>query len=275
MSNPIAFSTLACPELSAESVIALAARFGYNALEWRGGLQGHVQPALTALERSALRRRVAGAGLASLAVTGYTSFVSDDPAARQANVDELRRYLDLAADIGASYVRAFLGELPPGADLPTVHINAAACLEAAAPHAAAVGVGIAVEPHDDFVRVASAAPILDRAQHPSIGAVWDIGNAFSEGEEPETGFAILNGRIAYVQVKDGAGRHENWRLTRVGEGEVPLARAVALLKSAGYQGALSLEWERAWHPELDPVEIALPHAMQAIKNLLADTEGAA
>jgi len=30
-----------------------------------------------------------------------------------------------------------------------------------------------------------------------------------------------------------------------------------------------VEWEYAWHPELDPPEIALPAALQKIKALLS------
>lgn len=46
-----------------------------------------------------------------------TSFLAHSAAERQANVDELRRYADLAAELGANYVRAFLGELPEGTNL--------------------------------------------------------------------------------------------------------------------------------------------------------------
>ena len=270
MPNRIAFSTLACPEHPPENIVAMAAGFGYDAIEWRGGPQGHVQPALPGPERTALRRRLADAGVASLAVTAYTSFVSADAAVRQANVDELRRYLDLAADLGARYVRAFLGELPPGARPAAYFSNAANCLQAAAPHAGQVGVGIALEPHDNFVLSATAAPILVQVQHPAVGAVWDIANAFSEGEDPAEGFRLLGSRLAYVHVKDGRGQRQSWQLTRLGEGAVPLAQAFSMLAAAGYTGAFSVEWERAWHPELDPAEKALPHALHAVKNLLAN-----
>jgi len=31
-----------------------------------------------------------------------------------------------------------------------------------------------------------------------------------------------------------------------------------------------VEWEYAWHPELDPPEVALPAALRVVRNLLAE-----
>ncbi len=129
MLNPITFSTLGCPDWSREEVIANAAAFGYDGIEWRGGPQGHVQPELQPAARAALRRGMADAGLSALAVTAYTSLIGDDPQDRAANVDVLRRYADLAADLGARYVRAFLGRISAGADLDVLYERAADCLD--------------------------------------------------------------------------------------------------------------------------------------------------
>jgi len=273
VSNLIAFSTLACPQWPVETVIAKAAEFGYDGLEWRGGPQGHIRPSASAAERTALRRASAAAGLLTLAITAYTSFVSDNPAERQSNVDELRRYADLAAEIGATYVRTFLGELPPGTTLTdSMYENMADCLSVAASHAQAVGVSIAIEPHDDFVRASTVLPILNRVIHPALCVIWDIANAFAAGEDPTEGFELLRERLAYVQVKDGRGRGSNWQLVSLGQGDVPLSRAFELLVTKGYAGALSVEWERAWHPELEPPEIALPLALQTVRELLTTAQ---
>jgi sugar phosphate isomerase/epimerase len=206
----------------------------------------------------------------SLAVTAYTSFVADSARERQANLDELYRYADLAAEVGASYVRAFLGELPEDRKIdPGVYENICDCLTAASEYSSSVGVNIAVEPHDDFVRSSSVSPILSRVQHPALRVIWDIGNAYAEGEEPAEGFELLKDRIAYVQVKDGKGRAADWQLCSLGEGDVPLAQAFELLLANDFQGAFSVEWEYAWHPELEPPEIALPASLQSLRELLA------
>jgi sugar phosphate isomerase/epimerase len=269
--NPLAFSTLACPDWSINTIVTKAAQYGYEGIEWRGGTQGHIQPGMSTREKATLRKMSGDAGVFALAITTYTSFVSPDAEERQANVDELRRYADLAAELGATYIRAFLGELPDGTNPDSaIYENIYDCLHAAAEHAASVGVKIAVEPHDDFTRSAAVFPIFERDRaHSDLRVIWDIGNTFAAGEEPEEGFDLLKDRLAYVQVKDGKRDGSTWQLCAVGHGNVPLARALELLSSNGYEGAFSVEWEYAWHPELDPPEIALPAARQTVQKLLS------
>jgi sugar phosphate isomerase/epimerase len=269
--NPIAFSTLACPGWSINTIISKALEFGYEGIEWRGGPQGHVQPTMPAREIAALRKMSGDAGLAALAITTYTSFVSHLVEDRQSNVDELRRYADLAAEIDAAYVRAFLGELPEDTNIDSsTYKNISDCLNPASEYATSVGVKIAVEPHDNFTRSSVISPIFDQNRsHPDLRVIWDIGNTYAVGEDSLEGFDVLKDRLAYVQVKDGRGQAATWQLCSLGQGHVPLARAFELLLGYGYEGAFSVEWEYAWHPELDPPEIALPAALRTIQELLA------
>ena len=275
--NPIAFSTLACPDWSIETVIARAVAFSYEGIEWRGGPDGHVRPGMPASQIDALQKASADAGVLAVAVTAYTSFVSRQMEERQANIDELRRYADLAAELDAPYVRAFLGELPNDVILDSsTYDNISDSLQIAAEYAESVGVKIAIEPHDDFVGSSTVVPILNRIQHSALRVIWDIGNTFAAGEDPAQGFEFLKDRLAYVQVKDGKRLETGWQLCMVGQGDVPLARAFDLLLANGYEGALSVEWEYAWHPELAPPEIALPAALQTVREVLtaAQTESA-
>ncbi len=270
MNNLLAFSTLACPAWDIATVLTRAAAAGYTGLEWRGGQRGHVQPGMAATEKTRLRQMSADLGLAAVAITAYTSFVSDDAAERQANVAVLHQYAELACELGAPRVRAFAGQLPPGCSPQTVAARVAEALCAAADYAQTLGVQIALEPHDDFVRSHVAGELLRAAPHPALGVIWDIANAHAAGEAPADGYAWLAPRLSYVQVKDGVGQGAHWRLTALGAGEAPLSAAFELLAQGGYAGPLSVEWEYAWHPELDPPEIALPHAAQFVRQLWAE-----
>jgi sugar phosphate isomerase/epimerase len=268
--NPITFSTLACPDWQTETVIAKAMEYGYDGIEWRGGPQGHVQPTMPTGQKANLQKMLMDTGLIAVAVTAYTSFVSPLAKERKSNIDELRRYIDLAAELDAPYVRTFLGELPDGTKPDSsIYQIIADCLSVASEYAEAVGVKIAVEPHDDFVRSSTVAPVFNQPQsQQALRVIWDLGNVFAAGEKPAEGYDLLKDHLAYVQVKDGKGHTPNWQLCPLGEGDVPLSKAFELLLANDYQGAFSVEWEYAWHPELDPPEIALPAALKKVRELL-------
>jgi sugar phosphate isomerase/epimerase len=44
-----------------------------------------------------------------------------------------------------------------------------------------------------------------------------------------------------------------------GEGQFPLAEIRRVLETINYNGFLSFEWEKKWHPEIEVPEIAIPH----------------
>lgn len=262
----LAFSTLACPEWSAEDVVAQAAAMGYDAIEWRGGPDGHVSTGWSAPRRAALRGLMAEHGISALAVTSYTDFVTRDAQARSDAADDLRRHLVLAADLGASTVRAFVGIIDDDAPLPELIERAVDGLAACVESARSAGVAIAIEPHDDFHTASSIAPILARLD-PSVGAVWDIVNAWGGGEDPGVGARMIGDRVRYVQVKDARWVGGEWQLTPIGGGAVPLVEGLRALAAIGPLPPLSLEWERAWHPELDPPGIALPRELVALRGI--------
>lgn len=270
----LAFSTLACPEWDAAMVIARAVAFGFDGVEWRGGPDGTVRTDWTADQRRGLRARIERSGLASIAVTAYSNLVAADPQVRQASVDDLLEHVELAADLGAPVVRVFLGIRDDEAGDAELVDRAVGALRVALAGAARRGVALAIEPHDDHVRADAVRPILDAIADPTLGIVWDIANAWAAGDDPDVGLRSYGDRIRYVQVKDGVGRGDAWRLCAVGSGEVPLARALAGLARAAAAGGrplppISVEWERAWHPELAPAENALPAARAWLLTALA------
>jgi sugar phosphate isomerase/epimerase len=270
----LAFSTLACPEWDAETVVDRAVSIGFGGVEWRGGPDGTVRTDWTARQRLRLRDRLGRAGIASVAVTAYSNLISGDPEIRRASVDAIAAHAELASNLGAPTVRVFLGVRDDDASPDELAIRAVAALEAALAASARWHVDLSIEPHDDHVRSETVLPILDAIGDPAVGVVWDIANAWSAGEDPAVGLRAYEGRIKYVQVKDGTGSGATWRLCGLGAGEVPLIDALAgLAQAASPRGAaippVSVEWERAWHPELAPAGVALPATREWLSTALA------
>jgi sugar phosphate isomerase/epimerase len=74
-----------------------------------------------------------------------------------------------------------------------------------------------------------------------------------------------------VQVKDARrdpSRPDQWQLVPIGEGEVPVPDLLSLLRSAGYVGWVSLEFEKKWHPELASPEQSLRPQAETLRRLM-------
>jgi sugar phosphate isomerase/epimerase len=270
----LAFSTLGCPEWDELEVVRQAAGGGWDGVEWRGGPDGTVRTGWPSGRRRELRRAMDDAGLASIAVTTYSNLISGQPSVIRASIDDAVAHAELATDLRAPAIRVFLGERDDDAPAAALEGRATDGLAVLVDRVRPLGVRVAVEPHDDHVRWPAIRPILEALRGDALGVVWDVGNAWSVGEDPADSLAAYRGRIAWVQVKDGTGTGSTWRLCEPGDGEVPLERALSALAAACSNDGvdvppISLEWERAWHPDLAPAELVLPRALAWLQRQFA------
>lgn len=267
---PLAYSTLACPGWTLERAAEAAEAYGYAGLELRL-LDGAIIPSdLPAEGRCRARETMRHHQLALVGIGASTRFALADPAERSANAAELRRYLQLAHDLESPLVRTFGGTIPEGVGEDEAAGWVAAGLAEVIPDAERLGVKIALETHDSFSRGDAVARVLAQVPHPSIGAIWDILHPLRYGEPVEETWRQLGPRLLHVHIKDGrpnpqAARPEDWALTLLGEGAVPVRQILELLTAGGYRGHLSVEWEKKWHPRLDEPEVALPQHMSVLR----------
>ncbi len=253
----LAFSTLAFPAHTLAEAVSLGRAYGYAGVELRLIDGELIDPAaLTASARAEVSRTAAQAGLPIVAVDSSIQLTSEDPA------PQLRQFIELASDLESPLVRVFGGPLPAaGPDRQARLAAAAAILEQAVPVASRLGVCIGVETHDAFSASAVVAELLALVPSGWVGAVWDSHHPHRMGESPAQVFANLGARVLLAQVKDARrdpGRDDGWQLVPLGAGEVPVPEILELLDAGGYQGWISVEWEKRWHPEIEEPQVALP-----------------
>lgn len=263
---PLAWSTLGSPGWSFEHTVAQAAANGYAALEVRM-LDGEIIPSTLSAERrrqmkAVLRQynlQIIGLGLS-------TRFSSPDPGERKANVEELRRYLELANELEAPMVRTFGGNVIKGETLEQTIDWVAQGLSDGVATAEAQGVTIVLETHDAFCRGAEVARVLAQVNSPAVAAVWDIHHPYRMGETLADTWALIGARVKHVHIKDGIKRPDgSWQLVLLGQGDLPCQAAIGLLYAKGYRGYLSAEWEKKWHPEIEEPEVAMPQHAQVMR----------
>jgi sugar phosphate isomerase/epimerase len=207
----------------------------------------------------AATRRAIGTMLARAAVP----LVSLDTSIELARPFErdLPAAIELASEWGAPAVRVFGGESRALDDI-------AQRLEPALGRATELAVTVALETHDHFSSAALVAELLQRVQSPWFAAIWDVHHPYRVGESPQDVLRALGDRIHLVHVKDARRRGDDWELVPLGEGDVPVRESLAALDAAGFDGWLTVEWEKRWHPELAEPEVALPRELETLKGYL-------
>lgn len=248
--NPLAFSTLGCPTWSLERIVEAAAEYGYDAIELRG-LQDQMDLPLaepfTPARRQATQRRIEDAGLS-------VCCVSSSGVVEKANVDHVKAHVELARDLNCPNVRVFGGNLAKDLSHADALARAVQTLRTFGDAALQAGVVIVLETHDAFSTGMQVAELLEATQHPAVFSLWDLHHPYRQGEAPETTHRLLAPTLRHVHIKDG----KDGNYTLAGAGDIPLTTMLDLILDNGYQGPLSLEWEKRWKPEIADPEVALP-----------------
>ncbi len=278
----IAFSTLAFPEASLATAASLGRSFGYDGIELRLVDGELIDPRMPLTDRAAVKRTVDDAGLPIVAVDTSIRLTDTelDPA------QDIRAFLELASDWEAPVIRVFGGALAEHGPARQERLAAAArVLEAAVPVAERLGVDIGVETHDSFSASATVAELLSLVGSPHVGAVWDSHHPHRMGEHPAEIYANIGDRLLLAQVKDARrapDRADGWQLVLLGDGEVPVRDMLTLLAASGSangsangypsgcRGWVSVEWEKHWHREIEPPEVALPQYLALLRRWLGE-----
>ena len=259
------FSSLGCGELNLAEISALATRFDIRDLELRvisGRLDLPAWFAETGLDAASEFLASAGQRVIVLG-TSVRLFEGTK------GLDELRAFARLARRLGCPWLRIFDGGLrnQPPRDAagwqPALDLLAAWRDERAA---SGWTCDVLIETHDALVTNASVVELAARAQD-GLNILWDSHHTWAVGGEPIADtWRTLRPWIRHIHVKDSAPAADGKRAYVLpGHGDFPFAELDALLRSDAYDGVLSLEWERHWHPHLP----ALPAALAVWQNLSA------
>ena len=270
---PIAFSTLGCPGWTWPTVLERADRLGYSGIELRG-IQGDMdlpkRPELTGAALAQSRREVQSRGLVITDLGGSAHMHEKDPALRAAQLDDGKRFIDLAHALGVPYVRLFGDKLTPGEPKEEVIKRIVEGFQQMAAHAKPAGVTVLIESHGDFTNSPDLKTILDGVGSPAFALLWDAHHTFvAGGEAPADTYRQLGRYVRHTHLKDSKPEGNDHRYVLTGTGAVPVKEQVRVLATHGYKGFYCYEWEKKWHPEIDEPEVAFPHYVKVMTEYLA------
>lgn len=271
---PLAFSTLGCPKWEWKQILDQASQLGYAALELRGILNEMDLPKSTQFTGAKLAESLndlAALGLKVSDLGASARLGEPDAARRQAQLDEARRFIDLAHKLKSPYVRVFGGALQKGQTMEDATKLIVAGFKDLHQHAKGSGVTLVIESHDEFTTSQSLLAILKGANLPTAALLWDAHHTFVSGkEQPDFTFKQLGKFTRHTHLKDSRPEGTGRRYVLVGTGEVPVKETVKVLVKSGYRGYYCFEWEKRWHPQIEEPEIAFPHYAKVMREYLAE-----
>lgn len=265
----VGFSTLGCPSWEWMKILEFAEAHDFSAIELRG-LQGTMDlPARPEFQPDRIaqsRRDVAAKNLKIACVSSSAHLHDADPEKRKEQIADAKRFIDLAASLGAPYARVFGNNIEGPRD--QVIARVASGLHELGAYSGPRGVTVIIESHGDFTDSATLEDILTRADSPSVGLLWDAHHTFVSGkEDPEFTVRKVGRFIRHTHLKDSVPSADGRRYVLTGRGDVPVRKQIEVLAATGYTGCYTFEWEKVWHSDLEEPEIAFADFAEFMKNI--------
>lgn len=248
--------------------VEIAAELGFDAVEAVDFVNFSQDPETWEASARELKTKADACGLAISSFATGADFLNND---RDQEVAKIKRYVDLAALMGAPRMRHDITQGYPkdsgrfrsyDALLPQLADTVREITE----YAQTKGVLTMTENHGFFSQDSERVEKLYNAvNHPNFALLCDMGNFLCADENPALAAARVAPYVKYVHAKDfvvkpyysddpGEGsfrsRAGNYlRGTIVGHGNVPVKQVLHVLKAAGYDDTIAIEFEGVEDPE--------------------------
>lgn len=266
----LSFTTWVCPEWTVAAIVDGMQTYKYEGVELRIG-KGHlhgVELDSPADYLASVRKQFDDANLAVSCIA--TSFVlsSPDVAERQKTAAGIKQCLRMADAIGAPYIRVFAGDVPAGLEVTGVIDYISESLSECTDFAEKekIRAMVLVETHGALSHSKYATEVMSQVYSPKLGILWDVLHPIRVLESVEETYDAICDAVKHVHIHDCAFNEGRTKLVpcEPGQGFIPLAQIIDLLKAGNYRGYLSLE---VLQQNVDPDEV-LPAYATYLRNLI-------
>ena len=200
-------------------------------------------------------------GVAFSGAACRSSLVQATPEMRANVLNEIKQWVDVTAQLGASHLRIFAGKQPDGTSIQEATGWVVEGLKAACDYAGVKGVVLGVEDHSGVTQTADVCiEIMQRVNHPYATINLDITNFINS--PTQDAYAQIAACLPY----SSGNIHIRDHFYGADHALVDMDRVWKLFAQAGYQGYVSAEYESNYPGSLPP-SAAVPKLLDTIKTL--------
>ncbi|MFP4249721.1 MAG: sugar phosphate isomerase/epimerase family protein [Armatimonadota bacterium] len=223
-------------EWELDEIIDKSLDLGFEGVEFRTQREhAHgVEVDLSAPQREDVRQRFEDAGIDICGISTGCAFDAIDQDLLEANIEEARAHLDLAADLNAGGVKVYGNKdhVDDGVPRGDTIAQIGAALGDLSEYAESLGVQVRFEMHGDFTSPEDCNTIMDLAgDGPGICLIYNCNNAYDVNDEGsiEESYRAVADRVGHVHLHDLA------------DPDFPYLQLVRLLKADAYDGWCTAE----------------------------------
>jgi sugar phosphate isomerase/epimerase len=201
-----------------------------------------------------LKRLAYRAGVEIYSISVRTNMCQPTEELQRKEIAEVKKWVDVAAKLGAGHIRVFGGNVPKGSSEDDAAGWVVKVLGEAGQYAGSRGVILGLENHGGITEKASRmVEIVKKVDSPWVAVNLDTGNFRTKVYEQ---ISMLVPYAAAVQVKaevveDGKRGPSDWD------------RVAGMLVKQGYKGYLSVEYEAA-----EDVKTAMPKMLERLRGVI-------
>lgn len=195
-----------------ETVIRQLETTRFEAVELRTGHKHGIEPTLTSAERERVKARFQQSKVRLLSFGSTCEFHSPDEAVRRRNVDEAKRWIELAHDTGAWGVKVRPNGMPGGVPPETTVARIAECLRELGEYGAGRGVEIWMEVHGAQTQNPPVSAAIMRAtKHDNVGVCWNSNPTDIVNGSVKPSYDLLSPWIKNVHINELSTDKYPWR----------------------------------------------------------------
>ncbi len=259
----LGYSTWGTPNVPVDAIVRHLAELGYEGVELT--VLSHHTTALEKLtpdERRRIPKLLQDHNLELPAIAGHVSLMDEDPDSHAANLDRLKRTIDLAVEWasadGPPAIDTTAGGTPEDFDSKLDFLTAR--IQEAAEYAQARGVIIALEPHVGSIidTPDRTLELLKRVGSEALAVNFDISHFNVMGIGIEESVSKMAPHAVHTHVKDERGTVPDFEFLIPGEGEFDYVTYLKSMQRHGYTGFITPEISNMVQrqPNYNPLAVA-------------------
>ena len=264
----LCFSTLTCPNWTLDQIIDRAVADGMQGVDFRGvGEEIDItkMPAFNE-HRTMTIQSMRDRGLEMPCLNTSIVLVTPAPERWQMMLDECQRHAELSNKSQTKFLRVFGGAVPKDMTrqeaivLSQRHLRQ--LVKICHPH----NCQPLLETHDDWSTSEQVLELIHEFDPGDVGVLWDIEHSNRNGEAPVDTVAGLKRYLRHVHFKDSTRENGKNQPRLLGEGDLPIAQCVQVLKEAAYDDWICLETEKRWAADAPDPERSIPQFAAFMQN---------